>query len=262
MDISLYRDQLRSCWDTYRPDINRLDLDRFTLCIDDADIEQDLLGLISSALADHIHECRVQTATIEILGGPHPGVRMSDLLQQLLKVALVRGPSLAAQSFHRTVEGKPITYQRIALLNGIRVKNEIEVCTGIRLIPLPNSTADLPNVFPHMNYMSPIDLLGKTLIVIENTVSPAYLNPKVTTATIDHAFDHTSVSVEHPEFNVEEFCDALFVACNGSIEYIAMWMHLPQDHVVNVLGMGGGHHFKPFSLHDTNLALAARPRNS
>ena len=59
MDISLYRDQLRSCWDTYRPDINRLDLDRFTLCIDDADIEQDLLGLISSALADHIHECRV-----------------------------------------------------------------------------------------------------------------------------------------------------------------------------------------------------------
>ena len=213
---------------------------------------------MSSALADHIHEDRIQTATIEILGGSHPGVRMSDLLQQLLKVALVRGPSLAAHFFCRAVEGKPITYQRIALLNGIRVENEIEVCKGIRLISLPNSTAELPNIFPHINYMSPIDLLGKTLILIDYTVSPAFLNPKVTTTTIDRAFDHTSVSVEHPEFNVEGFCDALSMACSGSIEYIAMWMYLSHDHVVNVLGKAGSHHFKPFSLHDTNRALVTQ----
>ena len=256
MDISLYKDQLRSCWDTYKTDIDRIFLDGFTPRIDDADLEEEVLGLISSALADHIHEGRVQTATIEILGGSHPGVQMKDLLQQLLKVALVRSPNLAAQSFHQAVEGKPIAYQRIALLNGIRVENEIEVCKGIRLISLPNSTSELPNIFPHINYMSPIDLLGKTLIGIDYTVSPAFLNPKVTTTTIDDAFDHTSVSDEHPEFKVEEFCDALSMACDGSIEYIAMWKHLSHDHVVNVLGKAGSHHFKPFSLHETNRALA------
>ena len=252
MDISLYRNYLSSCWDMYSPDVNRYYVDRFDAHIADPAIERGLLAFVTSTLAEHIHEDRIQTATIEILGGSHPGVQTTELLQQLLKVALVRGPYHAAQSFHRAVEGGPTPYQRIALLNGIRVENEIEVCTGIRLVPLPSSTSKLPNLFPHMNYMSPVDLLGRTIIVIEYTVSPTFLNPRVTTTTIDNSFKHTPLSAEHPDFNVEEFCDALSMACNGSIEYIAMWTHLSSDHIFNIMGMGGGHHFKPFSLHDVN----------
>lgn len=257
MDVRVYREGLQTCWQYYRPDLSRFNIDSYGPVIVDGMLEQKLLHFIRTELEEYIYEDRIQTAADEITtwwGGGRP---LKYLLRQMLKVSIGRDPQYAAQAFYRCLSGAPASYQVIWLLNGIRVEQEETVSPGIRLVPLPNSDRELPACLPDTTYMSPTDLLGRTMLVMDETISPIFANPDDPEVYGPGTFFKTGpVSTEYTDFNVEQFCDALSLASNGSIVYMAQWIHLDADTIFNLEGTySRNQHFKPFSLHHYGSVL-------
>ena len=63
------------------------------------------------------------------------------ILTRLLDIAVVRGAEHAVSAFDACSrpEGSPSIFQRVSLVKGLTLKRDIEVCKGIRLVPLPDS---------------------------------------------------------------------------------------------------------------------------
>ena len=63
------------------------------------------------------------------------------ILTRLLDIALVRGVEQAVSVFDicSRPEGSSCIFQRISVVKGIGLKTDIEVCKGIRLLPIPDS---------------------------------------------------------------------------------------------------------------------------
>ena len=89
-------------------------------------------------------------------------------------------------------------FQQIALFNGIVLETEIEVFSGIRLVPFPSS-------------------LGK-----KGTEIPRYILEWAPAAGgIEYFFHKTQLIIDSSkssEFNGEQFCQALSLACNSAVQ--------------------------------------------
>ena len=244
MPADMYRRNLQQSWDTYT---NEAHFSNYAILlepdIEDARVREKILQVVRSELAQYIHEDRIQSATYAIFGGIGNGFPLDDLLKQLLRVAIVRGELHAAQAFFECVEGTHVSYQMIGLLSGVRVEQEIQISQRIRLIPLPKSTSALPPYLSHMGFLSARDLIGRTLVAIDCSISPVFKNPNSirTLQDMEGAFKRQVSCAEYPDFNLNEFCDAFSLACDASIQSAAVWDHMDNDEICNVrMGYGGG----------------------
>ena len=236
MDIGTYKKNMQKCWDFYSPDGNfYFYMLNYKPEILDEKVREQLLDVVRNELAQYIHVDKIQTAAISIVGGIFSGFPLDHLLEQLLKVAIVRGEQHAAQAFYKCVDGSHASFQEIGLLNGVRVEQELQVSKGIDLVPLPKSTSDLPPYFSHMGHLSATDLLGRTLIFVDHYISPIFLNPlrMRDLQSGDLSFQRQVVSAEYPNFDLGEFCEALSLASDTSIQYVAVWRHLNDDKIFN-----------------------------
>ena len=90
------------------------------------------------------------------------------------------------------------SFQHITLLDGIVIEAEVEVFPGMRLVPFPPS-------------------LGK-----KGTQIPRYVSERVTAAGgIEYFFNKTQLIIdpsESSEFNGDQFCQALSLACNSAVQ--------------------------------------------
>ena len=70
-------------------------------------------------------------------------LQLSDLLEHLLKVALALGVDKAVSTFDEDSrpDGNIRNYQFIASLEGITIETKIQICRGIRLVPVPHDIA-------------------------------------------------------------------------------------------------------------------------
>ena len=247
-----YQLHLQRHWYSYVPELEYSYLNQFMPVITDLTLEKRLFETIRADLEDYIVDDKIQLASIKIVGGPIGGFDLHYLIRQIIRVALVKGSMQSSLSFYRSVAQTPATYQAIALLNGIHVEQEIEISQGIRLVPLPDSTSRLPNYLPYMRFMSAIDLLNRTVLILDYNIHPIFANPEIAALQFDDHFSRVPVSSEYPDFDIDKFCDALSMSCNGSIEYMAIWGYLAPDEIFHVkeLSSGGVHHYKPFSLHN------------
>lgn len=178
LDIGIYKRNLRKCWDSYNPDMfSYLNVLTYEPDIKDTEVREEVLHFIRSELAQYIHGDKIQTAACSIVGGLGNGFPLEYLLKQLLKVTIVRGEQYTAQAFCKCIDDTYASYQMIGLLSGVRVEQELQVSQGVRLISLPTSTSDLPPYFSPMGHLSALDLLGRTLIVVDCSVSPIFKNP-------------------------------------------------------------------------------------
>ncbi|MDA8021515.1 MAG: HEPN domain-containing protein [Gammaproteobacteria bacterium] len=71
-----------------------------------------------------------------------------SILSSLLRVALLKGSEYAVHSFYKSIKKEPIPFQQMALIDGLEVAHEVQIYDGVRLIPLPPSTANLPDYLP------------------------------------------------------------------------------------------------------------------
>ena len=228
LDVSTYRDKLQRHWSHHWPEPDLNHPNQYTPAIVRPEIHEELLATARSALGENVREDRVQTAAIVTVGVYGPGFSLGDLVERLVIVAIGRGHEHAAVEFYRAVDGGSAVYRWIGLLLGVRIEHAIEVAPHIRIVPMPNSTGDLPAYFPPMGFRNPINLMGCTLIVVEHSVRPVFGDPD-SLRSLEDIFRREQLCAELPNFNIDQFCDALSLASNGSIERVSDWTHVDPD---------------------------------
>ncbi len=260
MPIEMYRRNLQKSWDT---PTNEAHFYNYTMLvepgIEDTRVREEILLIIRNELAEYIYEDKIQIATNAIFGGIGNGVPLDELLKQLLKVAIVRGELHAAQAFFKCVEGTHVTYQMIGLLSGVRVEQEIQISQGIQLIPLPKETFDLPPNLSHVGFLSAVNLVGRTIVVGDCSISPVFKNPGPLGIRqgMEEEFKRQMACVEYPDFDLSKFCDALSLACNASIQSAAVWNHMDSDEICNVRTSNDGVSYSASLLHSNHYVQAS-----
>ena len=239
VDIDWFRGNLQLHWTRHLPDANINHPRNFHVSINDTELMEQLVKALGMALEGNTQDDRVQTATMVTVLGYGPGFEMEELAERLLVIAIGRGHQQAARNLLKGVQEGVAEYQVIRLLTGIHIDSEIEVRPGIRLVPLPSSTANLPPIFGYMGQIQTRDLLGKTVIVTDCTVSPVYTNPD-SFVLPEEVFQRKQRCTDLPDFDIQTFCDALSLISNGAIEWVSDWTFVKPDEVFVVHGVHVG----------------------
>ena len=149
-----------------------------------------LLDFIKDEFAQFICADKIGTA-FSMKGGaldPEEGCLLEDLLWQLLRIAIIHGLDKAVSDFDRYATKNQAHVEEIAILQGIRLEQQIQITDGVQLIPLPDSVSDLPDYLPEavMNHAffnkSADSLCSKTLLIVSCLFSPRILSSKQTAA--------------------------------------------------------------------------------
>ena len=253
LPIEVYRTYLQQRWTSYSEDALSVVM-RFDPHIVNETTKSKLLDFIKVEFAPFIYEDRIQSASFFIArGGPVPGFPLDSLLKQLLKITIVRGIAGTVSAFDRCAEDTHVSFQYVALLEGIRLQAEIKAFEGIRLVPLPNSLSELPRVLPgflmRLSDMSENFYRSKTLLIIDGSVSPIFHKPLpklfLGVPEDDLPFQVEVSGEKILNFKVAdfyvEFCHALSIACNSAVEVSLEWRFLAEDELcnLNALSFGG-----------------------
>ena len=191
-----------------------------------------LLDFIREEFSEFIHEDRMQSASFFLRGGSPSGYPLDDLLKQLLKIAIVLSVEKATSDFDRCTKNPSGFLQYIALLQGIEVEKEIQVFEGMRIFPLPNSPSELPHYLPSGIPHRPLDLLGKTLLVIDASISPIFCKPPSLPLPETYDWDSLPFEIEVTGENFsnfkaddvyKKFCQALSLTCNSAVQAAVKW---------------------------------------
>ncbi len=256
VDMNAYRSLLRSLRESYDPTTTTY-VRLLKPVIQDTEVKGQLAGVIRAHLHEFIRDDQIQSAVFAINGGASDGFGIDDLLEHWLDIAIARGPDQAAQAFLAGVKAPNVRYRKMALLQGMRTDREIAVTDGIRLIPLPNNTADFPHYLPELDgpmVPRPGDLLNGTILVVNASVSPVFINPVKTVGDGNEIpgrhriFKYEDASGEPLGFNTRQFCDALSLIAGRAIQSAMWWSHLDDDHICKVRTSYGGFGYVPTVL--------------
>ena len=113
------------------------------------------------------------------------GYPLDRFLQQFLKIAILYGINAAVSDFDRCTKDTSGSFQIIRVLEGIKLKTEIQFEEGVRLIPIPNSVTEFPPCFLdklvcRFAELTIDNFFGKTLLVIDASISPPFYDTQLT----------------------------------------------------------------------------------
>ena len=253
VDINQYKWHLRESWTSYSPNTEWL-VSKFKLDIS-RDAESRLFEFIKEELNPFIYEDRILLGSFFVLGSYSEGVSLSELLGKLLKIAIFGEVEEAVLAFDKcTIEDASVSFEFIALLEGITLETEIQVFEGIRLVPLPSSgiVSELPRCLSSIVPTGLARFFTKTLLIIDYSIVPVFRNPYVPTTT-DVPGTCAKRNKQREKFRVEvkggkfpdytntvftvfhqQFCQALSLACNSGVKFAMDWNFLEEDELVNI----------------------------
>ena len=254
--IHEYRLMLQRYWTSSSMDV-LLTVMRSQLDIVNASIKSKLLDFIREAFSEFIYEDHIQSANFFIGPSTPSGYSLDKLLKQLLRIAIMFGVEKATSDFDRCTKNPSGSFQYIALLEGIKVEKEIQVFDGLRIVPLPKSTSELPDCLPYDLSVNPVDLLGKTLLVIDASISPIFCEPQpqgidsnvrpgfevevtgnfLKNGNVDN-FDIMTDSYVYDFY--DNFCWALSLTCNSAVQVAIKWKFLAKHELFNLPPPHGG----------------------
>lgn len=236
-DISVYREDLKLSRRFATMRINPF-FDRSYLKITDAVAHDRLMDAIMGDLEPFfLGDERRQTAWA-MKGQIHGGFSVEDSVQSLLEHGILHGTKSAAHQFYKELAEDTFCYQEYALVEGLRIGQEIEIGNGIRLIPLSDYSNALPSFLPER----PGDFdrkffMSKTVLVRECSHSPKWVVPAQMPApdSGDNSwlewFTTTEPSLNGVKFDVDGFCDALTLVVDHPIRTVARWHHSDPDQI-------------------------------
>ena len=120
----------------------------------------------------------------------------------------------------------------------------------MQIVPLPNSTSELPHYLPSNFPGMSVDFMGRTLLVIKASISPIFCKPPPLPIPETYDWDSFPFEVEvtgenFSNFKVndfyEKFCHALSLTCNSAVQVAAQWPFLEKHELFNLntwLGSG------------------------
>ena len=158
---------------------------------------------------------------------------ISDVLEYLLKTSLAFGVDKAVLSFHQDScpEGRYSLYHSITSLEGITIETEIQICRGIRLVPIPRDIAFQLNHNLSTRHHRHRDK-GTTLLIIERLRHSVFHKPSETifdeNQPVNLPFQVEANEIELSNQGMimdfrETFCQALSLACNTMVMFDYFW---------------------------------------
>ena len=208
--------------------------------IKDATVRERVAEFIKNELAPFIHEDMSQSAVFAAKGGPTSGFPLEDVLHNLTDIAILKGPQEASQAFYGQLNARELSYQRITVVSGFRVRDEIKVADGLRLVTLPTNTDELPIYLPPSLPPGGSDALrytGKTVIIDDSSIFPRFVNPKETLAEKLAPFTFCHASISGQDFAHQELCEAIALSSNCATQCIRFWSQVGQDEIFQNRGL-------------------------
>ena len=238
ISISEFRSLLTSHWKSHNAE-NRFRVRRFRPIIQDNATREALLDTIKDALGQYIHDDMLQSAAI-VTGGSMSGFHIDDLLAHLLTIAFAYGAEHAANNFYECVEKPSIGIQFVTMIDGVKIRNPIEISDGIRLVPIPNDANEFP-AYVHIGFLNKYtDYFGRTAIIVDELVSPVFARPDEMSLTNQLSpFNRRNVNTEYPNFLEREFCEALSLSTNHIVNFVSWWSHIDPDEAYAIKYMDG-----------------------
>lgn len=262
MPMNTYRTLLRSIRAAHNPSA-RMYTQSLRPVIQDAELKGQLTDILKAHFHECVHDDQIQSAVFAINGGATGGFKIENLLEHWLDIAIARGSSYAANAFFEGLKAPRVTYKKMTLLKGLRTDREIEVSNGIRLVPLPNSSGALPHYLPELYGPTgprPEDIFLDTILVVDASVAPVFVNPTKTVGDDSgmpdrrEVFTFKDASGERLGFDTKQFCEALSLVAKGAVRYGAWWSHLDEDHICKVrTSYGYGYDPTAFDRHGTGF---------
>ena len=180
LSIERYKENLQKRWTYYSPDSLWVMME-YKPYITDENIKSKLLDFIKEELTSFIEENEILSASYFILGYHTDRFQLDKFMDQLLRISVVHGIDRAVSDFDRCTKKEQGSFQALALVEGIKLKEDVQVCQGIRLVPLSNSSSKLPEGMPDPImpiYGLPDNIYrGKTLLIVDCNISPIFHKP-------------------------------------------------------------------------------------
>ena len=222
----------------------RLDAFMYEPQIQDPVVRDAVLDLLRSELSQFLREDRTYAATYAIFGGLGSGSSVEDILQSLLKAAIVETPRRAAKALFDEISNGYLPYQEYFLLTGVKVENEVQVFDGVSLVALSNKGNELPGYLPLLIGRDSIDFLSKTLLRVDMSVSPVLHRPEegyTLQSGPDRNFTIAVRSVQEPNFHPGKFFQALTLVGGNPVLSTMRWTHMSDEHIFDLrIGPGSG----------------------
>lgn len=111
-------------------------------------------------------------------------------------------------------QGEPLTY-RTCVVVGLTLDQPLRPAKGIRITPLPLSTADLPSGLPTRNDVRRSAYLGHAVLSVKTLARPALFRP---------GSKHRTVRAELPRhLSIDLICQALSLECDQCVDSGLGW---------------------------------------
>ena len=148
---------------------------------------------------------------------------VKTLAEALVKGAAVLGTERVTWLISNWLQGEPVKYKTKALLNALPVNEPLEIEDGVRINILPLSTDRLPANLPRpIGGMSAEEYLGRTILVVDSTASPALFRPQADRS------EQNVRAASKLKLNISTFCQALSLSSNSYVDLVFCW-HDYQD---------------------------------
>lgn len=248
IDVDDYRSYLYEHWETHANSQEAALVEfNYNLHIVSDVIKSKLLSFLRNEFAEFIYEDKIQTAGSFIHVGLPDGHPLDSLLDQFMKIALVHGIDRAITDLDRSTKETHGTFEFKVLLEGITLREEVQVCEGIRLVPIRGTELEC------FHYLAGLPIINsdktlfffreKTLLIISCSVSPIfYKPPQVITENYlvkeDPAFrielHGKKISESEIDYFYEKFCQTLSLACNLAVQFSRNWKFLAEDELFSL----------------------------
>ena len=247
LPVDVYKEYLKDSWSTFSDSAPWIE-GVYNVYITDDTTESKILDFLREVFASCIDDKDfIQSASTSIKGGltKYP---LDFLLKQLVKITIVQGVEVAVSAVDRCATDTRVSFQYMALLEGIRVEEEIQIFDGVRLVPLSDSTSELPHYLPStFNSELSVSFMGKTVLIIDAAVSPIFSKgyPEEGFDKARLPFTSEVNSKKLLNFNEADFhekiCQALSLSCNSAVQISIAWRFLKADELCNLSFGGGGY---------------------
>ena len=227
-----YRSQLQRCREVYDPKIRSL-ISLYRPEVSDHTLRDELSELISHELGDYIRDGLIHSATIAFAGGMVNGCPIGDVVENLIRRAIVDGPRAASQAFVECTTRTCFSFYEFFLLSGVEIEAPIQLFDGVELIPLPDSISELPSHLPRVSdlpdrdyLVSTQDLLKKTIVRVEYEASPIFHRPEESYTLDPHPSRHFQIKPkgeDAQQFELTILRYALALAGRCSVREAMTW---------------------------------------
>ena len=166
---------------------------------------------------------RIGNGLVNLAGG-FPEPPLGDFVQILIRASAVLGGERVAELLVGWVQGKPVKYQTISLLNGVTIDQPLILQEGLRMYQLRQSSNELAAHLPARSLdMHGIHaMLGRVALSIECEAGPALYLPSNGDAFSNNV-KHTWAGGQIDNLSVDSFCEAMSLACDGCVRWQFSW---------------------------------------